>query len=74
MTLDPKDVDVLASEFALPKAAAEHALKEAKGDLEAALRSLVAAGNVVGVAMTRSQVAAVSKAAVMKDSSAKPSF
>ncbi len=65
---------MIASEFALPTSAAEHALKEAKGDLETALRNLVAAGNVVGVAMTRSEVAAVSKAAVMKDSNVKPSF
>jgi hypothetical protein len=72
--VEAKDVNWLASEFSLPTSAAEFALKEAKGDLETALRTLVSAGSVLGAAMDRREVGAISKAAVMKDSHVKSSF
>lgn len=43
VTINPPDIDVIAKEMEMEKEAAERALREAKGDLVAALNTLVAA-------------------------------
>lgn len=62
-----EDVAVLRSEFALEKRAAERVLQEAGGNLEVALRTLVGADSLAGVAWGAEGVAAASKAAVRKE-------